>query len=274
MPSIGGAYSLRVMSYNIRADRKSDGINRWAIRKYNVFNLIRNRAPDVFGIQQVLRNQVYSLRDALPNYRHYGVGEQNGREGGEFAPIFYRADRFDLLDHGTFWLSKTPHIPGSEGWDARGPRICSWVKLHDRQASQTFYYFNTHFDSTGRTARLESARLILSQIKVITGYSTPIILAGDFNSSPNSEVYQTFITNTIFSDSKYLSERSHCGPYSTFSTFFVGDPVIKCIDHIFVTSEDFKVLQHATLTDSNNGYYPSDHLPVLAEIAWKKLISD
>jgi len=135
-----------------------------------------------------------------------------------------------------------------------------------------FYHFNTHFDSTGRTARLESARLILSQTKVIAGFSTPIILTGDFNASPHSDAYQTFITNTIFKDSENLSEKSHCGPDSTFSTFFVGNTMGKGIDHIFITSQDFKILQHGTLTDSNNGYYPSDHLPVLVEMTFRKNI--
>lgn len=206
-------------------------------------------------------------------YHHYGVGDRNGRGQGEFAPIFYRADRFDLLDNGTFWLSKTPSIAGSEGWDAVAPRICSWIKLRDRRTYQIFYHFNTHFDSKGRTSRLESARLILSQTKSIAGSSTPIILTGDYNASPTSEAYQTFITNTIYKDSKHLSEKSHCGPDSTFSTFFVGNAMGKCIDHIFVTSKDFRTLQHATLTDSNSGYYPSDHLPVLAEIVFKTFFS-
>lgn len=267
--STGGASALRVMTYNVRYETSSDGVNRWSVRKHNVFKLIRNHAPDVVGFQEVLRGQLYDLNAALPMYHHYGVGDRNGRGTGEFAPIYYRADRFDRLDNGTFWLSKTPSVPGSQGWDAAAPRICTWIKLRDRRTYQTFYYFNTHFDSQGRTSRLESARLILNQTKIIAGSSTPIILTGDFNASPTSEAYPTFITNTIFKDSKHLSEKSHCGPDSTFSTFFVGNTMSRSIDHIFVTSHHFRTLQHATLTDSNNGFYPSDHLPVLAEIVFK-----
>jgi endonuclease/exonuclease/phosphatase family metal-dependent hydrolase len=143
------------------------------------------------------------------------------------------------------------------------------VKLRDRRTSQIFYHFNTHFDSKGETSRLESARLILSQTKIITGFSTPIILTGDFNASPYSDACHTLITNTVFKDSKDLSEKPHCGPDSTFSTFVVGNKMGKCIDHVFTTPQDFKILQHGTLNDSNNGYYPSDHLPVLAEMTLK-----
>jgi endonuclease/exonuclease/phosphatase family metal-dependent hydrolase len=97
-----------------------------------------------------------------------------------------------------------------------------------------------------------------------------MILTGDFNASPSSDAYRTMITNTYFTDSKHLPETTHCGPDSTFATFVVGNPMGKCIDHIFVTSKDFQILQHGTLTDSNDGFYPSDHLPVLAEITFIK----
>ncbi|CAF0838882.1 unnamed protein product [Adineta steineri] len=270
MSSIGGANSLRVMSYNIRYDKAADGINRWSVRKQNVFNLIRTRAPDIFGLQEALRGQISDLKYNLPHYNYYGVGDRDGKTSGEFVPIFYRSDRFDLLDNGTFWLSNTPTKPGSEGWDGADTRICSWVKLRDRQTYEIFYHFNTHFASKGRIARLESARLILIQIMLITGYSIPIILTGDLNASPYSDVYHTITTNTPLKDSKILSQRSHCGPDRTFSTFFVDYGMVKCIDHIFITSQYFNILQHGTLNDSNNGFYPSDHLPVLTEITFKK----
>jgi endonuclease/exonuclease/phosphatase family metal-dependent hydrolase len=273
MLSTGGVYSFRVMSYNIRYETTKDGINQWSLRKNNVINVIQNRAPDLFGVQEGLPRQITDLKNGLPAYHYFGVGGNDGRNSGEFSAIFYRFDRFDLLDKGTFWLSKTPTIPGSKGWDAAGTRTCNWVKLRDRRTSQTFYHFNTHFDSQGQTSRLESARLILSQTKSIVGSSTPIILTGDFNASPYSDGYHTFTRNTPFKDSFELSEKHHCGPDSTFSTFIVGNTMGKRIDHIFVTSNDLKVLQHGTLTDSNNGYYPSDHLPVLAEITFKNKIS-
>ncbi|CAF0849376.1 unnamed protein product [Adineta steineri] len=236
MSSIGGANSLRVMSYNIRYETASDGINRWS----------------------------------LPHYNYYGVGDRDGKTSGEFAPIFYRSDRFDLLDNGTFWLSETPTKPGSEGWDGAATRICSWVKLRDRQIYQIFYQFNTHFASKGSVARLESARLILIQILLITGYSIPVILTGDFNAPTYSDGYHTIITNTPLKDSKILSQRSHCGPNRTFSTFFVDYGMVECFDHIFITPRYLNILQHGTLNDSNNGFYPSDHLPVLTEITFKK----
>ncbi len=96
MLSTGRVYSLRAMSYNIRYETASDGKNQWSFRKDHLANLIRNRAPDIFGLQEALRDQIADLKTALPIYHHYGVGDRNCRGRDEFAPIFYRSDRFDL----------------------------------------------------------------------------------------------------------------------------------------------------------------------------------
>ncbi|CAF4027880.1 unnamed protein product [Adineta steineri] len=268
MISKGGATALRVMTYNIRYDTISDGQNQWSNRKAKVFQLIKDRTPDLLGIQEALARQMTDLQTALPNYRHYGVGRDDGNTKGEYSAIFYRADRFDLLKSGTFWLSPTPTIVGSKGWDAAITRICSWIQIRDKRTQQVLYHFNTHYDHKGENARLQSSQLILNQIKTIAGTTTPVIFTGDLNATPNSDPYRTIITNTAFKDSYSISEIPHCGPNGTFSTFDVSNKMGDRIDYIFSTSH-FKVLQHGALTDSNDGFYPSDHIPVLAEVIIK-----
>ncbi|CAF1032058.1 unnamed protein product [Adineta steineri] len=268
MISKGGATALRVMTYNIRYDTTADGQNQWSNRKANVFQLIKDRTPDLLGIQEALARQMTDLQTALPNYRHYGVGRDDGNTRGEYSAIFYRADRFDLLKSGTFWLSPTPTIVGSKGWDAAITRICSWIQIRDKRTQQVLYHFNTHYDHKGENARLQSSHLILNQIKTIAGTTTPVIFTGDLNATPNSDPYRTIITNTAFKDSYSISEIPHCGPNGTFSTFDVSNKMGDRIDYIFSTSH-FKVLQHGALTDSNDGFYPSDHIPVLAEVIIK-----
>lgn len=261
--------AIRVMTYNIRFDTTGDGINEWNLRKDRVAGLIRYHAADLFGVQEALPNQVADLKAALPTFNWYGAGRDDGKNKGELSAIFYRSNRFELLDKDTFWLSETPEIPGSKGWDAENPRVCSWVKLRDRYTSQKLYHFNTHFDHVGETARRESARLIMARIQSITNFTVPVILTGDFNAGPDSDAYRITTTNSSMDDAKVLSETPSYGPNSTWSTFFVGQGFGDRIDYIFITSQNFKVLHHATLTDSNNQYYPSDHLPVLAELAIK-----
>ncbi|CAF1393979.1 unnamed protein product, partial [Adineta ricciae] len=101
MISKGGATALRVMTYKIRLDTTADGPNQWQYRKANVVQLIKDRTPDLFGVQEALARQMTDLQTALPTYRHYGVGRDDGKTKGEYSAIFYRADRFDLLKSGT-----------------------------------------------------------------------------------------------------------------------------------------------------------------------------
>ena len=260
--------SFRMMTYNIRLDTICDGKNRWHCRKDRVINLIHHYAPDLLGVQEPLPEQMVDLQGGLSDYGSYGVGRNDGRDSGEFSAVFYRHARFELIDKGTFWLSESPDTPGSKGWDADLPRICSWVRLKDRSTNKEVCHFNTHFDHQGHKARRESARLILTRIQQIVGSSIPAILTGDFNTGPESDAYHTIITNTAFQDAKLSSESPHSGPDGTWSTFDVGTGIGDRIDYIFITSSHLKALTHAHLTDSENKCYPSDHLPVLAELAY------
>ena len=101
--------------------------------------------------------------------------------------------------------------------------------------------------------------------------SPPIVITGDFNSTPDSEVYR-IITSTdnsvLFYDAKFKSVTPHHGPDGTFNGFKFNEHPEHSIDFIFV-SANFEVLSHAVLTDHWNGRYPSDHFLILAEIRIK-----
>jgi endonuclease/exonuclease/phosphatase family metal-dependent hydrolase len=259
--------NIRVMSYNVRYDNPGDGENRWSNRKDRLTKLISYHAPDVFGTQEVLLNQLQDIEKALPQYAWYGAGRDDGKQAGEFSAVFYNKDRFTLLDKGTFWLSPEPAKP-SKGWDAAIVRVCSWVKLKDKNTSRDFFLFNTHFDHIGVKAREQSAALIVKKIKELAG-NMPVILTGDFNTPDTAAPYKTIISSNILKDARELSKTGHYGPDGSFSTFEVASKLGERIDYIFVNNQ-YEVLRHAILTDSQNGRYPSDHLPVIAEIRLKK----
>jgi endonuclease/exonuclease/phosphatase family metal-dependent hydrolase len=261
------APALRVMTYNIRLATTADSVNYWPNRKDKVVGLLRYHHPDLLGVQEALPGQITDLDAALPGYTRYGVGRDDGQQKGEFSAIYFRKDRFKRLDSGTFWLSLEPTKPGSKSWDAAITRICSWVKLKDLQTRRVFYHFNTHFDHRGQVAREKSAELILQQIQSIAG-SAPAILTGDFNVPPSSQAYQVLVTNSGFQDARAIAQHPPYGPLGTFSGFRVSRPVQARIDYIFV-NKSLQVLQHAVLTDQQDGYYPSDHLPVVAEVLLK-----
>ncbi len=249
------------LSYNIRFDNPADGEDAWPLRREFLAAQIHFHHPDVFGIQEGLHRQLVYLQEALPAYQYVGVGRDDGAQAGEYSALFFKTERFDAVQSGTFWLSPTPDRV-SKGWDAALPRICTWARLKDRLSGDTLFALNTHFDHMGATARLESARLLLQFIQKNNTGNLPVMLMGDFNCTPDEAPYAV-LTESL-SDAKNVSAQPHFGPDGTFNGFDFSKPVKKRIDFIFV-SKKIKVLQHAILSDNKGCRYPSDHLPVLVK---------
>src|SRR4051812_28980425 len=125
------AAPIRVMSFNIRFDNPTDGPNRWRHRRRFVADLIAPEA-DLAGLQEARRCPLGWLDRHLHGFKWVGVGRANGKRRGEYSPIFYRCERFELLDRGTFWLSERPDEPGSRSWGTSVARIATWALLRDR----------------------------------------------------------------------------------------------------------------------------------------------
>jgi endonuclease/exonuclease/phosphatase family metal-dependent hydrolase len=262
--SIGlNAQSFNVATFNIRYDNPRDSGNLWVDRAPVVSSLIRFHDFDIFGVQEALKNQLDDISTALPHFSRYGVGRNDGKDGGEHSTIFYKKDKFTLLKSGDFWLSQTPDKPGL-GWDATCcNRICSWVYLEIKESGKKFYFFNVHFDHQGIVARKESAKLIIQKIKEIAG-SQPVIFTGDLNGDRKSEWYQTIANSGILKD----SYRDVEFPYELNSSGngFRAPRNKSVIDHIF-TSKQFTASRWGILTDTYFGKFPSDHFPVMSTLS-------
>jgi endonuclease/exonuclease/phosphatase family metal-dependent hydrolase len=254
---------FRVMTFNIRLNLASDGPNAWPLRKEIATSMIRFHRADLFGVQEALPEQLRDFDAMLPPFRRFGVG-RNAERSGEHSAIFYRHERFEVLKQDTFWLSETPDVAGVKGWDAAYERIVTWGHLRDRRTGATFFYFNTHFDHVGQQARRESARLLVRKVDEIAGRQAPVIVTGDFNDVAGSEPYRIVI-EAGFRDAYSSSRLPHHGPTSTWNAFKAIEPNRR-IDFVFVRG-GIDVLQHAILSDTFDGRFPSDHLPVVADVA-------
>lgn len=254
---------MTVMSYNIRYNNPGDGIHAWPNRRDQVASMIRFYQADLIGVQEALRGQLDDLDARLPDHAWLGVGRDDGQDAGEFSAIFYRTGRFEVLDSGTFWLSETPEVVASKSWDAAITRIVTWAQFRDAATGETFYHVNTHFDHRGAQARLESARLLTEWVAETTG-GAPVVVTGDFNLTPEDPPYP--VLTEVLADAYHTAELPHHGPDGTYSGFEV-QPVDddRRIDYIF-TRGPVQVLRHGTLSDHYPQGFPSDHLPVLAEV--------
>ncbi|WP_321285397.1 endonuclease/exonuclease/phosphatase family protein [uncultured Sunxiuqinia sp.] len=254
--------TAKVVTYNIRYNNEGDGINAWPNRKFQVTDLLRFHEADIIGLQEALYGQVTDISLQMPGFDHVGVGRDDGKAGGEYSPIFYDSRKYQLKDHGWFWLSETPTYP-SLGWDAACKRICTYALLENYDKRKSVWVFNTHFDHVGEIAQFNSVRIILQKIDRLNEKNYPVILMGDLNLTPNQKPIE--IIETEFFDSKKVSEQVPYGPEGTFNGFDFNSELKRRIDYIFVKGK-VDVKKYGVLTDSYEQRYPSDHLPVFVEI--------
>lgn len=264
----GMSQSITVMSYNIRLDTESDGINQWKNRITKVGDLIKKYNPDLLGVQEALPNQVRDLQNILSEYAFVGVGREDGEEKGEYSAIYFKKNQFELMNQSTFWLSTTPQVPGSKSWDAAITRIVTWALLKEKSSGKEFFYANTHFDHVGKEAREQSAHIIKSYItgfRYGIGRELPVIITGDFNSEPTEPAYKTMINGQ---EVKLVDSRPADNNTGTFCGFEVNKIECRTIDFIF-HSTHWRASHYQVIQDHDGKFYPSDHLPVLTTLTVK-----
>jgi endonuclease/exonuclease/phosphatase family metal-dependent hydrolase len=248
------------MTWNIRNNNPGDGVNAWPERKGTVCGFLWGAHPSLICMQEVLAGQLKDLAAALPQYEWFGAGRDDGGKAGEFVPIFYSKERFQFVNGGHFWLSETPDKPGKPAWDAACTRMVTWLCLADQSTNDTLFVMNTHFDHIGTQARIKSAKLLTHAADSLAG-KHPVIITGDFNSTEKDSPYRE-ITRAGFRDSRLVSLNYPTGPLYTFTGFDVKGKAGDRIDYIYVRNTK-PVKTYIVNDESSNGFYYSDHLPVL-----------
>lgn len=262
--------NVNVMSFNVRYDNPGDSLNSWEYRKDIAAQIIKDQGIDIVGTQEVLAHQMNDLKTRLPEYTSVGVGREDGKEAGEFSAIFYKKDRFTELESGYFWLSETPDVAGSKGWDGACERVATWIKLKDNTSGKEIFAMNTHLDHIGKVARQEGVTLLLERAAELAK-GLPVILTGDFNARPESEVIKHVTgveTPGHLIDSKKIAKEV-LGNEGTFHDFGrISLDVEGRIDYIFV-NDKITVNKYETMPQKVNDIYISDHTPIVAHLVVK-----
>jgi len=265
------ATDLKVMTFNIRYDNPADGLNAWPNRIGLVDDYLREESPDIVGFQEALHQQVIDLEIMMPAYARVGTGRDDGREGGEYSPVFFKKDVFELIDQGQFWLSETPDAPGSIGPGAHLPRIASWAHLRIMKTGIELFVFNTHYSHVSDEARWLSARIMSERMYEIAG-EKPLIATGDFNLDIESETYKRLAE--LFQKENQLTNATENEPsynlllQGTFNGFGnINNQTF--IDFIFV-SPHFRVMAKSIDRIKSGGIFISDHWPVVVKLKMNK----
>ena len=248
---------MRIMSFNLLCDGRWN--RQWQRRVPRAVAAIQACNPDSFGVQEAHLGWMTALQTHLPEYDYVGVGREDGAQEGEFSAVFYRRDRFTLLDSGTFWLSETPETP-SMGWDADYRRVCTWAKLQEKATGKVFAHFNTHLDHVGRVAQQKGAELVSLRAEALGG-DIPAVFTGDFNVTPDSAPCQA-IKARGFVDLRDTAAETDRG--DTFHDFTPDKPGL-VIDYVFARG-DVTAARFCVMRDMFDGDYPSDHYPVYADV--------
>jgi endonuclease/exonuclease/phosphatase family metal-dependent hydrolase len=258
---------LLVMSYNVRVP--IDGPpNSWAERRPGVAACIRQASPDLIGTQEGIESQLADMVADLPEYAMLGHGREGGKKG-EFSALLYRKDRITPLDHGDFWLSETPHLPGSKTWGNQLPRMVTWARCRDEKAGREFVWFNTHFDHQSQPSREKSSALLLDRVRA-AGATLPVIVTGDFNAAAGANpAHAILVADGTLRDTWIEAATREGEGINTFNRFETepirGD---SRIDWILLRGP-LRASHAAILTFQHNGRFPSDHFPVIARLHWE-----
>lgn len=252
---------VRGATFNVRYDAAADATtgDSWAERKQSVADVILSHDFDIVGTQEASKDQMPELAALLPayDYIYHPYGSGNGFHN---CITFYKRDKYELLDEGTFWYSPTPDVE-SYGWDATDYRLCNWGKFRDKESGRDFYFFNSHLYWRLETARANSGRVLVDKVREIAG-ELPAICVGDYNSREQTPQVKDILT--LLDDAYHKSESAPQGSELTDlgGGNFIG-PAKARIDYLFV-SKDVRVLDYKVIEDKrSNGHYPSDHLPVV-----------
>ena len=256
---------LKVVTFNIRCDFNQDGNQSFSYRKDLIFKKIEKENPDILCFQEVLPHVAVWLKENLSSYYVLGCGRSENLRDEQMA-IAYKKDKYNLISMETYWLSKTPHLPGSRYKEQSiCPRTCTEVLLEDLEENKVFRIINTHLDHEGSHARRLGLQQIINKVEENTFFKeVPTFLMGDFNAEPSSDEL-----SILRNDGRYVNLTKDVG--ITYHGFLPEDEA-EYIDYIYLKDNE-KILNLLSIEkwqDKVSDIWLSDHYPICAILKWKK----
>lgn len=230
---------LRVMSYNIHHGEGTDK----KIDLERIARVINSVEPDLVGLQEVDENVPRSK-----NIDQREILDELTGLCGSFASSIELNGGYYGNANLTRWIADLDdrELPNPDDGERR--RVIKLVVKQTKQ-HQPFYFLNTHFDNRPKEAtRLESAKFINELVK--KDGDAPMIMVGDFNSTPESETHKELLKTWT---------RTNKEPLPTIPV----EKPSKQIDYIFVKPANrFRILKTEVLPEA----VASDHRAIWAEV--------
>ena len=282
----GETVPLKVMEYNVCAENTKqtypDGSKPTMDERIEmVFDVIEGHDPDVIGLTEInylwlpyLEENVTSEGGKYAAYGRsgqgstYGSGRYSGQKWDLFNLILWRTDKYELVESGSFWGSRTPDRVNTCNWPngltGDMGRAMNWVILKDKATGLEFFFLCGHLDAKTDEVRTLSAELIRNRALDIAE-GRPIILVGDWNANERRPAYGE-LTKDGLDDARYLTaDYEDMNIYNTYNKWgeYTDEYTTRPpIDHCFVSTANVFVdsaLMDQAFIDEAKTMYASDH---------------
>lgn len=252
---IADGADIRVVTFNLRYT--GSGKTSIAYRAPLMAAQLKEIDADSMGFQEATLRWMIYLEKNLEDYAYVGVARANGSLIGEFSPVFYKKDKYNAVDWGTFWLSKTPEKAGSKDWGSNNVRICTWALLENKETGERYVHLNTHLDHISGEARENQMNVLLTKVNEFVG-EYPIVLTGDFNDTAGSSMYN--LATEVLTDSSMAAPVTD----NKYTYHAYGEAESK-IDFIFVSNDTAPLVYHV-IDDKIDDTYLSDHYGIYVDL--------
>ena len=279
-----GTSPVRVMSFNVLCpvcDLRD--YPPWNERLSYFREIFERLGPDLVGTQELMSpGNVNQILELLPGHDVVRLTEaESGEERLSYpdSMIFYRKDRFVLIESGTYWLSQNPDVSFFPAWEPFSlPRVVLWAHFEDTVNCVDFVFINTHFDNNSGN-KVPSAELLIERTAPFV--NLPIVVAGDFNSRPDSDSYGVLVGRLGQESPLFLRDTFDLASPWRYESNTLSDQGYGCqglvpndfpacrIDHVFVGGnaswrvDDWVV---DLWTYGEPAGFPSDHRAILAAL--------
>ena len=238
---------------------------------------VKQKSPDIFGLNEAGKAWINMFNSDSDISSVYNCAEGKALEtasDSSYNPVFYRKDKFELVECDTKWLSKTPDKL-SKDEDAKHYKGLTYVILRDKASGTEFMYVNVHLDGSGDQEAHEAMKdLRKRQAEIVKDFAAqypfiPIIIGGDFNEGPTSAVIGGMSRNTRFRYCMDVADTAVNINSTDVNSSFDAKSDGTIFDYLFVSADCITVQKYEQWDNKIGGKYPSDHLPVYAEITVK-----
>ena len=234
---------ISVMSYNVQVGNSDNNPS-------TVSAMIRNYMPDLLGVQEADGEWMSVLNNRLSKngYAYVGIGRDSDGKG-ERSAIFYRADKLELIESKTLWLSATPDVVSRvEG--ALCNRIVTMATFKRLSDGKVFTHANTHLDHSNSDVRSQQVTYLDRYIKEFT--DGEFIVTGDFNFQPDNRVYAQMMS-LGYENCAQLADYARGRDDNTFTG---GSMIDFCFRY---GNTEFDPYFYAVCDELISGKTPSDH---------------